>query len=165
AAPRVGGVYVAGLANGARTRGGTDHVSANLLPLPRLHAFGARLKRLARALEADGLVDADTGLMTHDAFLRDLARAVDDCRERTGKLSLARFSFPHIDRPASIDAARIVSRLVRDSDFACRNDDSSIHVAFGDTDLRVAHVVARRIASVLRHTMLAPAADAPPLPP
>ena len=162
---RVGALDFAALANGDRIRGGTDHVLAHLLPLTRLHAFGARLKRLARALEADGLVDADTGLMTHDAFLRDLARAVDDCRERTGKLSLARFSFPHIDRPASIDAARIVSRLVRDSDFACRNDDSSIHVAFGDTDLRVAHVVARRIASVLKHTMLAPAADAPPLAP
>ena len=75
--------------------------------------------------------------------------------ERGARLSLARFSFDDpIDRRTSMDAARLVSRLVRDADFACRQDDGSILFAFGDTDLRDAHVVARRLASVLKHTML-----------
>ena len=77
------------------------------------------------------------------------------CGERGARLSLARFSFDDpIDRRTSMDAARLVSRLVRDVDFACRQDDGSILFAFGDTDLRDAHVVARRLASVLKHTML-----------
>jgi PleD family two-component response regulator len=60
------------------------------------------------------------------------------------------------DRRISIDAARLLSRLVRDVDFACREQDGSILLAFNETDLRSAHVVARRIAAVLKHTMLAP---------
>jgi len=85
---------------------------------------------------------------------------VEEASRRKSRLSLARFSFGAIDRRASLDAARIVGRLVRSSDFACQDDDGAIHVAFGDTDLKAAHVVARRIASVLKHTMLAPEADA-----
>jgi hypothetical protein len=53
----------------------------------------------------------------------------------------------------------LFSRLVRNIDFACREQDGSILAAFTETDLRSAHVVARRIASVLRHTMLAPGRD------
>jgi PleD family two-component response regulator len=63
------------------------------------------------------------------------------------------------DRRAYIDAARLFSRLVRNIDFACREQDGSILAAFTETDLRSAHVVARRIASVLRHTMLSPGRD------
>src|SRR5262249_34886078 len=84
---------------------------------------------------------------------------------KAGTLSLARFSFPGIDRHTSVDAARIVGRLVRGADFACQDDDGSIHVAFGDTDLKAAHIVARRIASGLKHTMLVPDAEAPRLNP
>jgi hypothetical protein len=70
-------------------------------------------------------------------------------------LSLARFSFEQaIDRRTSMDAARLVSRLMRDTDFACREDDGSVLFVFGDTELRDAHVAARRLASVLKHTML-----------
>jgi hypothetical protein len=47
-----------------------------------------------------------------------------------------------------------MSRLVRSVDFAHRQDDGSILFAFADTDLRSAHVAARRLASVLKHTML-----------
>ena len=47
-----------------------------------------------------------------------------------------------------------MSRLVRNIDFACRQDDGSILFVFADTDLRAAHVAARRLASVLKHTML-----------
>jgi PleD family two-component response regulator len=63
------------------------------------------------------------------------------------------------DQRCSIDAARLFSRLVRNIDFACREQDGSIIAAFTETDLRNAHVVARRIASVLRHTMISPDPD------
>jgi PleD family two-component response regulator len=126
-----------------------------MLPLVRLHAFEARLKRQLVALDAKGLIDPQTGLFNIRAFLRDLDKAVTDTRERGIGLSIARFSFPsEIDRRASLDAARLVSRLVRSVDFACRASDGSILLVFSGTGLRHAHVVARRIASVLRHTML-----------
>jgi hypothetical protein len=54
------------------------------------------------------------------------------------------------------DAARLVSKLIRGADFACQDDDGSVLVVFTATDLKEAHIVARRIASVLKHTMLAP---------
>jgi PleD family two-component response regulator len=70
-------------------------------------------------------------------------------------MSIARFSFdPTIDRRTSLDAARLASRLVRSADFACRASDGSILMVFSETALRGAHVVARRIASILKHTML-----------
>jgi hypothetical protein len=153
------------LPNGDRVRGGPDRVVAHLLPLVRLHAFGARLRRWVKSLESKGFVDAETGLLTCDAFVRDLNRAIEEGEKRTAGLSLARFAFERIDRHTSLDAARIVSRLVRTTDFACQDDDGAIHIAFGDTDLKAAHVVARRIASVLKHTMLVPDPDAPRLNP
>ena len=66
---------------------------------------------------------------------------------------------------AEMDAARLVSRLVRNVDFGCRDDDGSVLVAFTETDLRHAHVVARRIASVLKHTMLTPEKKRQPIAP
>src|SRR5262249_35024262 len=75
-------------------------------------------------------------------------------------LSVARFTFDGVaDRRAYVDAARLFSRLVRNVDFACREQDGSILAAFTKTDLRSAHLVARRIASVLRRTMLSPGRD------
>ena len=66
-------------------------------------------------------------------------------------LSLARFAFEQeIDRRCSIDAARLLSRLIRNVDFACRQDDGSILTVFADTDLRHAHVAARRLAAAER---------------
>jgi hypothetical protein len=162
---RIGTLDFEALPNGDRVRGGPDRVLAHLLPLVRLHAFGARLRRWVKSLESKGFVDADTGLLTCDAFVRDLDRAIEDCEKRTANLSLARFSFERIDRHTGVDAARIVGRLVRTADFACQDDDGSIHIVFGDTDLKAAHVVARRIASVLKHTMLIPDPDAPRLNP
>jgi GGDEF domain-containing protein len=135
-------------------------VVAAILPLVRQHAFEARLRRQLAALDAQGLVDAHTGLFTIAGFLRDLARAVEDAQARGLALSLARFSFPSgLDQRASLDAARLAGRLVRNVDFACRASDGSLLVAFSATPLDKAHAVARRIASVLRHTMLAPADD------
>ncbi|MEA2904866.1 MAG: hypothetical protein QOI12_2253 [Alphaproteobacteria bacterium] len=128
---------------------------ACLLPLVRLQAFESHLKRLLKSLETEGLVDPETGLLAHDAFWRDLDRAVQQAEDGGGALSVARFSFEDIGRRASIDAARLFSRLVRNIDFACREHDGSIVAAFTETDLRSAHVVARRLASILKHTMLA----------
>jgi GGDEF domain-containing protein len=126
-----------------------------MLPLVRLHAFDARLKRFLRTLESDGVVDPQTGLLTRDAFWRELSRALAEAGKRGVGLSLARFSFePAVDRRTGMDTARLVSRIVRNIDFACQGADGSILCVFTATDLKAAHVIARRIASVLKHTML-----------
>ena len=128
---------------------------ARAAPAIRMRAREVALKRLLNSIECKGMLDADTGLFNARAFADALGHAIEDCGERGSRLSLARFSFEEpLDRRTSMDAARLVSRLVRDADFACRQDDGSILFAFGDTDLRDAHVAARRLASVLRHTML-----------
>jgi len=124
------------------------------LPFVRLHAFGERLKRMLKSLDAKGMIDPTTGLLAHEAFWRDLNRAVNDAGKRGVGLSIARFSFSRRDRRVSLDAARLVSRLMRQVDFACREADDSIFAVFTETDLRAAHVIARRIASVLKNTML-----------
>jgi GGDEF domain-containing protein len=137
-----------------------------MLPLIRLRVFEGRLKRLLHSIEHKGMLDVRTGLLHADAFGRDLTRAIDEAAERGGALSIARFSFEQaIDRRASMDAARLVSRLMRNVDFACRQDDGSIVAVFTETDLRAAHVVARRLASVLKHTMLRPGREQPPVSP
>jgi PleD family two-component response regulator len=50
----------------------------------------------------------------------------------------------------------LVTRLIRNIDFACRNDDGAILIAFTQTDLRSAHVVSRRIAGTLKNAMAVP---------
>ena len=128
-----------------------------LVPMVRARSLEARLKRLLKSIEAKGMIDARTGLLRTEAFGNDLARAIEDAAERGIGLSVARFSFEEaLDLRASLDAARLMSRRMRDVDFACRQDDGSIVAAFTATDLRAAHVVARRLASVLKHTMLRP---------
>jgi hypothetical protein len=125
------------------------------VPFIRMRALETMLKRLLKSIECKGMIDVRTGLFNANAFGEALAHAIADAGERGTRLSLARFSFEDpVDRRTSMDAARLVSRLVRDVDFACRQDDGSILFAFGDTDLRDAHVAARRLASILRHTML-----------
>jgi hypothetical protein len=132
----------------------------HILPLVRLQTFESQLKRTLKSLESEGTVDPATGLLACEAFWRDLERAVQEADDGGGCLSIARFSFEELADPrATVDAARLFSRLVRDIDFACQENDGSIIAAFTETDLRSAHVVARRIASVLRHTMLAPDPD------
>jgi GGDEF domain-containing protein len=131
-----------------------------VLPFVRLQVFESRLKRVLKSLESEGGIDPDTGLMAAAAFWRELDRAVRETEASGGALSVARFAFDGVtDRRAYIDAARLFSRLVRDVDFACREQDGSILAAFSRTDLRSAHVLARRIASVLRRTMLWPGGD------
>jgi hypothetical protein len=111
---------------------------------------------MLKSLDAKGMIDPDTGLLAHEAFWRDLNRAVDDAEKRGVGLSIARFSFERGDRRTGLDAARLLGRLMRQVDFACREADNSIFAVFTETDLRAAHVITRRIASVLKHTMLAP---------
>jgi GGDEF domain-containing protein len=144
------------LPNLDRVADGPDRLVERFLPFVRLHAFSHRLKRMLKSLDAKGMIDPNTGLLAHDAFWRDLNRAVDDAEKRGVGLSIARFSFEKTDRRIGLDAARLVSRLMRQVDFACREADNSIFAVFTETDLRAAHVIARRIASVLKHTMLAP---------
>lgn len=148
------------LPNLDRIAGDPAGIADRMLPLVRLHAFTCRLRRMAISLDAKGVVDPNTGLRTREAFMRDLAKAVGNANDRGDGLALARFSLASLsDHRASLDAARIVSRLVRTSDFACRDADGTILVAFLDTGLGSAHVVARRIASVLKHTALSPGRD------
>jgi len=154
--PSVVEEFYAQLPNLERIAEGPSRLVDRFLPFVRLHAFGQRLKRMLKSLDAKGMLDPDTGLLAHDAFWRDLNRAVDDAEKRGVGLSIARFSFERGDRRTSLDAARLVSRLMRQVDFACREADNSIFAVFTETDLRAAHVIARRIASVLKHTMLAP---------
>ncbi len=136
------------------------------LPFIRMRTFETALKRLLKSIECKGMIDAQTGLFNANAFGEALGHAIEDAGARGVRLSLARFSFDQpIDRRTSMDAARLVSRLVRDVDFACRQDDGSILFVFGDTELRDAHVVARRLASVLKHTMLRPDREQPEISP
>ena len=148
------------LPNLDRVSGDAPRIAERMLPLMRLHAFTARLRRMAISLDARGVVDPRTGLRTFEAFMQDLKSAVGNANDRGDGLAVARFSLASLaDYRASLDAARIVSRLVRTSDFACRDGDGTILVAFLDTSLAAAHVVARRIASVLKHTALSPGRD------
>jgi hypothetical protein len=144
------------LPNLDRLSEGPERLVARFLPYVRQHAFGQRLKRMLKSLDAKGMIDPDTGLLGQEAFWRDLNRAVGDAEKRGVGLTIARFSFNGGDRRVSLDAARLVGRLMRQVDFACREADNSIFAVFTETDLRAAHVVARRIASILKNTMLAP---------
>ena len=135
-------------------------VAAHMLPFARLHAFAARLKRVAASLDQKGMLAPDTGLLTHAAFMARTRTRRRDAEARGAGLSLARLTFDASpNRRASIDAARITGRLLRASDIACRDEDGTILIAFPETDLVTAHVVARRIASVLKHTTLAVGAE------
>ncbi|MEA2873896.1 MAG: hypothetical protein QOH67_3872 [Hyphomicrobiales bacterium] len=140
--------------------GDPDKVAAHMLPFARLHAFAARLKRMVASLDQKGVLAPDTGLMTQTAFMGELERAAATAQSRGAGLSLARLSFDTLsNRRASLDAARITGRLLRASDIACCDEDGTILIAFMETDLVTAHVVARRIASVLKHTTLAVGAE------
>jgi hypothetical protein len=143
-----------------------DLLIERAVPFIRMRARETVLKRMLASIECKGMIDAQTGLFHERAFGEALNRAIEDAAERGVRLSLARFSFDDpLDRRTSMDAARLMSRLVRNSDFACRQADGSILFAFGDTELRDAHVAARRLASVLKHTMLRADRDRPGMSP
>jgi hypothetical protein len=125
------------------------------LPLIRQHAFESRLSRTLKSIDAGGLLDPRTGLLTLAAFNRDFAAAVYQTQSRGGGLSVARFLFGRGHERAQLDGARIASRLMRQMDFGAVQDDGSIVVVFAETDLRSAHMIARRLSSVMKHTVRA----------
>lgn len=142
--------------------GDPKRVAARMIPLVRMHAFEARLKRMLKSLDAEGMFDPDTGLLSRDCFWRDLTKAATDAADRGQGLSLARFAFEGLvaDR-VSMDAGRLMTRLTRNIDFACRDEHGGILAAFTQTDLRDAHVVARRFATALKTALIAPNRDDP----
>jgi hypothetical protein len=127
-------------------------IAANALPLIRQRAFEAHLSRTLRSIDAGGLLDPKTGLLTQAAFNRDFATAVYQTLSRGGGLSVARFAFDIGHPRAQLDGARILSRLMRQMDFGTAEQDGSVIVVFPETDLRTAHMIARRLSSVMRHT-------------
>lgn len=131
-------------------------IAANFLPLVRQNAFEIRLGRTLKSIEAGGLLDPRTGLLMPAAFHRDLTTAVEETQARGGGLCVARLSFDQTQDRVRFDAARLVSRLMRRMDFGALEDDGSIIVAFPDTDLRNAHMITRRLASVIKHTVHGP---------
>jgi hypothetical protein len=127
-------------------------IAANALPLIRQHALEAHLSRTLRSIDAGGLLDSRTGLLTQAAFNRDFATAVYQTQSRGGGLSVARFAIDAGNARAQLDGARILSRLMRQMDFGAAQEDGSVLIAFAETDLRTAHMIARRLSSVMRHT-------------
>jgi GGDEF domain-containing protein len=140
------------LANLEIDAGDPSHVAATALPLIRQHAFELHLSRTLRAIDANGLIDARTGLLTRAAFDRDFATALYQAQSRGGGLSVARFAFDPSHPRAQFDGARIISRLMRQSDFGAAQEDGAVIVVFAETDLRNAHMIARRLSAVMRHT-------------
>jgi hypothetical protein len=132
--------------------GEPERIAANALPLIRQHAFEAYLGRTLRSIEAGGLLDPRTGLLATAAFDRDFATSVRQTLSHGGGLSVARFGFDPGHPRAQLDGARILSRLMRQMDFGTAQEDGSVIVVFAETDLRTAHMIARRLSSVMRHT-------------
>ncbi|UWU65600.1 GGDEF domain-containing protein [Bradyrhizobium sp. NC92] len=127
-------------------------IAANALPLIHQHAMEAQLSRTLRSIDAGGWLDPRSGLLTVEAFARDFAKAVEQTLARGGGLSVARFAFDPNNSRAQLDAARILSRLMRQMDFGAAQKDGSVIVVFAETDFRTAHMIARRLSAVMRHT-------------
>jgi hypothetical protein len=132
--------------------GEASRVAANALPMIRQHALEAHWSRTLRSIDAGGLLDPRTGLLTPVAFARDFATAVYQTLSQGGALTVARFAFDAAHPRAQLDGARIIGRLMRQMDFGAAQHDGSVVVAFAETDLRTAHAIARRLSSVMRHT-------------
>jgi hypothetical protein len=132
--------------------GDPAYIAANASPLIRQHSFETHLSRTLRSIDAGGLLDPATGLLTKAAFERDFAIAVRETQSQGGGLAVARFAFDRTHPRAQLDGARIVSRLMRQMDFGTLQEDGSVIVVFAEADLRMAQSIARRFSSVMRHT-------------
>src|SRR5262249_15379770 len=92
---------------------------SRMVPLVRMRAFETRLKRMLKSLDAEGMFDPETGLLTRDSFWRDLNKVAAEAADRSLPLSIARFSFERAsDARVGLDAARLMTRLIRNIDFA-----------------------------------------------
>jgi GGDEF domain-containing protein len=137
--------------------GDASRVVYHMIPRVRLHALEVRLNRMLKALETDGMFDPETGLMAQDGFWRELSKAMAEADKQSQALSVARIALKgSLGHRAHIDSARLMTRLVRAADFAGRDDDDAILIAFTQTDLTDAHVIARRIAGALKKALLMP---------
>ncbi|HWW49011.1 MAG TPA: GGDEF domain-containing protein [Xanthobacteraceae bacterium] len=133
--------------------GTPEEVAERALPLVRQHAFEARLIRVLKTIEADGLLDPRTGLLTNEAFERDFAVAVADSQKRNAALSVVCFMLDSARPRERIDAARIVSRLMRRTDFASYYDDGSIIISFVGADAKNVQLIAKRLSNVLKYSV------------
>jgi hypothetical protein len=131
-------------------------IAASALPLIRQHAFEARLRRTMTAIDSDGLLDPRSGLLTKAAFDRDFATAIHQTASRGSSLAVARFSFDRLPLRVQLDAGRILTRLMRRMDFATLADDGSLIAVFAETGLREAQTIAKRLSSVMKHTLHGP---------
>jgi len=66
-----------------------EHVNADptrlvtrIIPLVRMRAFEARLKRMLKSLDTDGVFDPQSGLLTRDSFWHDLKIAINEAADR-----------------------------------------------------------------------------------
>ena len=82
-----------------------DHVDgdparmvARMVPLVRMHAFEARLKRMLKTLDTNGMFDPETGLLTRDTFGRRTRQGDRAEAERPQHGAVARAVF--LRRPA-----------------------------------------------------------------
>lgn len=142
--------------SGIEPLGGTpQEIVSRLVPLVRVHAFAARLRRHQASLDSRGLIDPVTGLFSAPAFEYGLPQMIADCRRRGAAMSIARFELPAaLPERVGIAAARLVTRLVRRGDFAARDADGAVTVVMADAALHQCHVAARRIASMIRSTLM-----------
>lgn len=136
-------------------------LAAHAVPLIRQQAFESRIGRALKSIDVGGLLDPRTGLLNEDAFSRDFETAVTETQTRGAGLSVARITFAQgsISERMRLDAARILSRLMRRMDFATLDEYGAIVIVFAEADLRNAHAIARRLTSVLRHTMYSTKGD------
>ena len=149
--------FAESLPNIEHVAGDPERLVARMVPLVRMRAFESRLKRMLKALDTDGMFDPETALLTRESFWRELSKAVAEASDRSQALSVARYLFDGAnDDRTRLDGARQVVRLIRNIDFACRDEDGALLIAFTQTDLRSAHVVARRIAGTLKSVMQTP---------
>ncbi|MGE0063056.1 MAG: GGDEF domain-containing protein [Xanthobacteraceae bacterium] len=136
--------------------GDPSRVVAHMVPRVRLNALEIRLNRMLKALETEGMFDPETGLMAQNGFWAELTKAMSEANKQSQALSVARFAFDAHDRRTQLDGARLATRLIRNIDFAGRDDDGALLVAFTQTDLYEAQVVARRLAGALKKGMAGP---------
>jgi GGDEF domain-containing protein len=133
--------------------GDASRVVAHMVPRVRLNALEQRLNRMLKALETEGMFDPETGLMAQNGFWAELTKAMSEANKQSQALAVARIAFDAPDRRTQLDGARLATRLIRNIDFAGRDDDGALLVAFTQTDLYEAQVVARRLAGALKKGM------------
>lgn len=133
--------------------GAPVEIAANTVPLIRQRALEQRLLRILHSINADGMLDPRTGLFTSIAFDRDFAIAVEQTQSRRAGLSVARFQFGDYPLRVQLDAARIISRLMRRTDFGTMREDGSILAVFVDAGSSTAGAITRRLASVMKYTL------------